>query len=104
MSGEGKRGVGHRPQATAPILDPTFPEVRWRRLVGQVAARQRTFPEFLKNKENKRQSPRTGRIFVPHAGAPWTRDASRKDPKWGRGPAVQLADMMSFCRRLLLTC
>src|SRR3984957_4953187 len=24
MSGDGKRGVGHRPQATAPILDSTF--------------------------------------------------------------------------------
>jgi hypothetical protein len=23
MSGDGKRGVGHRPQATAPILDST---------------------------------------------------------------------------------
>ena len=27
MSGDGKRGVGHRPQATAPILDSTEPEV-----------------------------------------------------------------------------
>ena len=27
MSGDGKRGVGHRPQATAPILDSTIPEV-----------------------------------------------------------------------------
>jgi hypothetical protein len=27
MSGDGKRGVGHRPQATAPILDSTKPEV-----------------------------------------------------------------------------
>jgi hypothetical protein len=26
MSGDGKRGVGHRPQATAPILDSTKPE------------------------------------------------------------------------------
>jgi hypothetical protein len=26
MSGDGKRGVGHRPQATAPILDSTDPE------------------------------------------------------------------------------
>jgi hypothetical protein len=25
MSGDGKRGVGHRPQATAPILDSTGP-------------------------------------------------------------------------------
>jgi hypothetical protein len=25
MSGDGKRGVGHRPQATAPILDSTVP-------------------------------------------------------------------------------
>ena len=25
MSGDGKRGVGHRPQATAPILDSTRP-------------------------------------------------------------------------------
>jgi hypothetical protein len=24
MSGDGKRGVGHRPQATAPILDSTI--------------------------------------------------------------------------------
>ncbi len=24
MSGDGKRGVGHRPQATAPILDSTM--------------------------------------------------------------------------------
>jgi len=24
MSGDGKRGAGHRPQATAPILDSTF--------------------------------------------------------------------------------
>jgi hypothetical protein len=24
MSGDGKRGVGHRPQATAPILDSTW--------------------------------------------------------------------------------
>src|SRR5450755_4543038 len=27
MSGDGKRGVGHRPQATAPILDSTISEV-----------------------------------------------------------------------------
>jgi hypothetical protein len=27
MSGDGKRGVGHRPQATAPILDSTEAEV-----------------------------------------------------------------------------
>jgi hypothetical protein len=27
MSGDGKRGVGHRPQATAPILDSTEPDV-----------------------------------------------------------------------------
>src|SRR5215213_5503439 len=27
MSGDGKRGVGHRPQATAPILDSTIPEL-----------------------------------------------------------------------------
>jgi hypothetical protein len=27
MSGDGKRGVGHRPQATAPILDSTNSEV-----------------------------------------------------------------------------
>ena len=26
MSGDGKRSVGHRPQATAPILDSTDPE------------------------------------------------------------------------------
>jgi hypothetical protein len=26
MSGDGKRGVGHRPQAAAPILDSTRPE------------------------------------------------------------------------------
>jgi hypothetical protein len=28
MSGDGKRGVGHRPQATAPILDSTDSEHR----------------------------------------------------------------------------
>jgi hypothetical protein len=28
MSGDGKRSVGHRPQATAPILDSTGPAVR----------------------------------------------------------------------------
>jgi hypothetical protein len=28
MSGDGKRGVGHRPQATAPILDSTIASVR----------------------------------------------------------------------------
>ena len=28
MSGDGKRGVGHRPQATAPILDSTNSEVK----------------------------------------------------------------------------
>ena len=27
MSGDGKRSVGHRPQATAPILDSTDPSV-----------------------------------------------------------------------------
>jgi hypothetical protein len=27
MSGDGKRGVGHRPQATAPILDSTLTEM-----------------------------------------------------------------------------
>jgi hypothetical protein len=27
MSGDGKRGVGHRPQATAPILDSTSAHV-----------------------------------------------------------------------------
>jgi hypothetical protein len=27
MSGDGKRGVGHRPQATAPILDSTQPDI-----------------------------------------------------------------------------
>jgi hypothetical protein len=26
MSGDGKRSVGHRPQATAPILDSTDPD------------------------------------------------------------------------------
>jgi hypothetical protein len=33
MSGDGKRSVGHRPQATAPILDSTF-----RTAVGHVTA------------------------------------------------------------------
>jgi hypothetical protein len=28
MSGDGRRSVGHRPQATAPILDSTDPEVQ----------------------------------------------------------------------------
>ena len=28
MSGGGKRGVGHRPQATAPILDSTVSDIR----------------------------------------------------------------------------
>ena len=28
MSGDGKRSVGHRPQATAPILDSTFTDKR----------------------------------------------------------------------------
>jgi hypothetical protein len=28
MSGDGKRSVGHRPQATAPVLDSTEAEVR----------------------------------------------------------------------------
>jgi hypothetical protein len=28
MSGDGKRSVGHRPQATAPILDSTSADVR----------------------------------------------------------------------------
>jgi hypothetical protein len=27
MSGDGKRGVGHRPQATAPILDSTVADL-----------------------------------------------------------------------------
>jgi hypothetical protein len=27
MSGDGKRGVGHRPQATAPILDSTKADI-----------------------------------------------------------------------------
>jgi hypothetical protein len=27
MSGDGKRGVGHRPQATAPIVDSTMADV-----------------------------------------------------------------------------
>jgi hypothetical protein len=27
MSGDGKRGVGHRPQATAPILDSTTRDI-----------------------------------------------------------------------------
>jgi hypothetical protein len=27
MSGDGKRGVGHRPQATAPILDSTICDI-----------------------------------------------------------------------------
>ena len=30
MSGDGKRGVGHRPQATAPILDFTATDFRQR--------------------------------------------------------------------------
>jgi hypothetical protein len=33
MSGDGKRGVGHRPQATAPILDSTIPDLGGRRTV-----------------------------------------------------------------------
>jgi hypothetical protein len=28
MSGDGKRSVGHRPQATAPVLDSTVADVR----------------------------------------------------------------------------
>ncbi len=28
MSGDGKRGVGHRPQVTAPILDSTIASIR----------------------------------------------------------------------------
>jgi hypothetical protein len=32
MSGDGKRGVGHRPQATAPILDSTGTELSPRRV------------------------------------------------------------------------
>jgi hypothetical protein len=27
MSGDGKRSVGHRPQATAPVLDSTYTDV-----------------------------------------------------------------------------
>src|SRR5215470_2960220 len=34
MSGDRKRGVGHRPQATAPILDSTRPIAVIRRLIG----------------------------------------------------------------------
>ena len=37
MSGDGKRGVGHRPQATAPILDSTKCEVPT--CVGNVCSR-----------------------------------------------------------------
>ncbi len=29
MSGDGKRDVGHRPQATAPILDSTQADIGW---------------------------------------------------------------------------
>jgi hypothetical protein len=37
MSGDGKRGVGHRPQATAPILDSTKPPARCGAAMGQLS-------------------------------------------------------------------
>jgi len=37
MSGDGKRGVGHRPQATAPILDSTIGDIG-----GQIAVTHNT--------------------------------------------------------------
>jgi len=36
MSGDGKRGVGHRPQATAPILDSTVSEIDARQESGSI--------------------------------------------------------------------
>jgi hypothetical protein len=38
MSGDGKRGDGLRPQATAPILDSTIPEVGQRAMVRLVVS------------------------------------------------------------------
>jgi hypothetical protein len=35
MSGDGKRGVGHRPQAAAPILDSTRPKADIAPLTGR---------------------------------------------------------------------
>jgi hypothetical protein len=35
MSGDGKRGVGHRPQATAPILDSTIDDKAFRPVSGR---------------------------------------------------------------------
>jgi hypothetical protein len=40
MSGDGRRGVGHWPQATAPILDSTIPEVGYPLAIGQIDAAQ----------------------------------------------------------------
>jgi hypothetical protein len=38
MSGDGKRGVGHRPQATAPILDSTISVIRARTFLHRKAS------------------------------------------------------------------
>jgi hypothetical protein len=42
MSGDGKRSVGHRPQATAPILDSTISEMSRRRSSLYVGAEMAT--------------------------------------------------------------
>jgi hypothetical protein len=56
MSGDGKRGAGHRPQATAPILDSTgagldllsvaLPELGELRTRGETAGRAEGDPEL----------------------------------------------------------
>jgi hypothetical protein len=43
MSGDGKRGVGHRPQATAPILDSTVSTVRGGAALGPESRVNRTY-------------------------------------------------------------
>jgi hypothetical protein len=53
MSGDGKRSVGHRPQATAPILDSTTPSVASIR-------RARKLSEFCAKMTSAAWAPDTG--------------------------------------------
>ena len=51
MSGDGKRGVGHRPQATAPILDSTKP------VFSRDEISQRGEPDFVSQSVMLRWTP-----------------------------------------------
>ena len=62
MSGDGRRGAGRRPQATAPILDSTHAIGKIGGEVGALAARQTALAQRLAIGERHHEPPRKQRV------------------------------------------